>query len=215
MTLFRTSLFALSMISGAAFAQGSLDQVLTQKEGLTLVSDGLYADKHGTEESYVATSQAGRQALATVMSQHRAMMERHYSTNGIDRAERLVLNEMDTSIAELSRSGAKMDDEDTGNCGTTQVLTRATANGGITASSYAVASNPGGAVAATTNFASTMVGGAYKNHNAVGAAPASVSDANPTSCHSASYAQSFCPGSWAGVASYAYSYRIGPGCYSG
>jgi len=212
--LLRTSILALSMISGAAMAQSSLDQVLTEKEGLARVSEGLYADKNGGDASYVATNQAGRDELVAIMTQDRALLERAYSADGLNRSEQTVLNDLDTSIAELSQPAPKMVSEKTGNCGATQIYARATANGGTTASGYSVASNATGPVAATANFASTVIGSVYKNSSAVGAAPASVSDAGPNECYSASYATVTCPGAnFPAIVAYGFSYRIGPGCY--
>ncbi|WP_313912533.1 hypothetical protein [Tahibacter sp.] len=214
MMRFRTSILALSMISSAAMAQSSLDQVLTQKEGLAHVSEGLYADKNGGDASYVATNQAGRDSLVAIMRHDRALLEQSYSVDGFNRSEQAALNDLDASIAELSQPASKMVNEKTGNCGTTQIYARATANGGTTASGYSVASNATGPVAATANFASTVIGSAYKNSSAVGAAPASVSDANPTSCYASSYATVTCPGaSIPAVVAYGFSYRIGPGCF--
>lgn len=215
MMRFRTSVLALSMISGAAMAQSSLDQVLTQKEGLARISDGLYADKKGADASYVATNQAGREALVAIMTQNRAMLERGYSADGVNRSEQLVLNDLDASIAELSQPASKVTDEDRGSCGTTQTYARAISNGGTTASGYSVASNATGPVEATSNFASTVVDYAYKNNSAVGAAPASVTDAKPTACFASSYATVGCPGAtYPEIAAYAFSYRLGPGCFS-
>lgn len=214
MTRFRISVLALSMISGAAMAQGSLDQVLTQKEGLARISDGLYADKQGNDASYVATNQAGRDALVTIMMQDRAMLERAYSVDGINRSEQAALNDMDASIAELSQPAAKMSSEKNGTCGTTQIYARATADNGTAASGYSVASNASGPVAATANFASTIIGSNYQNHSGVGAAPASVSSADPNACYSASYATVTCPGkSFPAITAYGFSYRVAPGCY--
>ena len=214
MMRFRTSILALSMISGAAMAQTPLDQVLTQKEGLTQVSEGLYANKNGGDASYVATSQAGRDSLVAIMKHDRALLERSYSADGFNRSEQAALNDLDASIAELSQPASKMVSEKTGNCGTTQIYARATANGGTSASGYSVASNATGPVAATANFASTIIGSVYKNSIGAGAAPASVSDADPTACYSASYATVTCPGArFPAVAAYGFSYSVGPGCY--
>lgn len=215
---FRVSILALSMISGAALAQGSLEQTLTQKDGLNLVSDGLYGQKNGNDESYVAVNRAGREALLAIMKQNRVTLEQGFSADGINRTEQAALDDLDASIAELSKPEAntgKAQQERTGFCGSTQVYARAISNGGTSSSAYSVASNATGPVDATANFASTTNGITYQSQNTVGAAPASVSGSNPAVCASTGFATVTCPGaSSAAVSAYAISFRAGGlGCW--
>lgn len=216
--LFRTSILALALFSGTALAQQSIEEVLITKEKMTQVSDGLYLQKDGESESYVAINQAGRQALTDAIVRSRATMAERFAAGGLNRTEQLALEEMDRSIAELSEtvSGAKAQQEKTGYCGTTQIYARAISTGGISSSGYSVASNPsGGAVAATTNYAHATNGLAFYSTTAVGAAPASVSAYDPTACASTAMARVTCPGEQSPkIVAFAFSPRTtGTGCY--
>ncbi|MBL8298727.1 MAG: hypothetical protein JNN30_10315 [Rhodanobacteraceae bacterium] len=204
------------MFSGAALAQQTIDEVLTQNEKMSQVSDGLYLQKDGQGESYVAVNHAGRVALAETMARTRVAIATQFAVDGISRTEQTALDELDRSIAELSNAvGIKAQQERTGFCGTTQVYARAISNGGTSASGYSVASNPsGGAVAATANYAQATNGFAFNSTNTVGANAASVSATNPTACVSTALARVSCPGDSAPkVIAYAFSARTsGPGC---
>lgn len=212
---FRVSMLAVAMFSGAAMADGSLDQVLTQKEGMTLKQDGLYVQANEQGESYVAVNQAGRQALLTIVKQNREVFATGFAADGtITGTEQSALNDFDRNIAELSQPTTKAQDEETGYCGTTMVYAKATSNGGTTATAYAVASNATGPVAATTNFASTVIGINYQSANTIGATPASLSTSNPRVCGATGFSTVTCPGeSNAKVNAFAVSYRPGLGCW--
>lgn len=211
--LLRTSILALAMFSGAALAGESLDQTLTTKDGMSQVSDGLYAKKNGLDESYVAVNDAGRTKLLAIVQRTRASLEKAYSADGVSRTEEISLADLDRTIKELSRPmgpATQSSQQHTANCGATTILARASSTGGTTASAYSVASNANGPVDATTNFASTTLGFSYQATNTTGATPASVSNSNPTVCNATAFADVTCPGnSDPSVFAFAISYRPG------
>ncbi len=208
--LFRVSTLALALFSGAAMAAPSLDVVLTQNQGMTKVSDGLYATKNGEDESYVATNQSGKDALLVIMKQSRITLEQAFARNGISRTEQLTLDQLDASIADLSIPSAKAQDQDAGSCGTTQIFTQATSTGGTTSSAHAYATNASGPVAATQNFAAASAGITIQQTNTVGAVPASAAASNPNVCAATGYAKVGCPaGTGGSIYSYAVSTRFG------
>ena len=74
--LLRLPAFALALLAGTALAQSvdqtTLDQALTQEQGMTRSSDGFYEKTVNGTQSYVATSPAGKRTLAAKVTAIRA-----------------------------------------------------------------------------------------------------------------------------------------------
>jgi hypothetical protein len=201
------TLLGLALASSAAIAQDTskytLDDALTQKEGMTRIDDGLYAQIGDSSESYVATNAHGQRAL---LNRLQALHDRLAAQKKAGKAPSLL----NRAIADISRSldAAQAKREVTGDCsgpgGTAmpQIYARAVSSGGLNASAYAVRSLDFGPGTPTTNTASAQTsdtGGTTSSQDSttVGDVAASASVSVPASrnaCTANAYATVTCPG---------------------
>jgi hypothetical protein len=138
------SAFLLALASSSAFAQvsasRSLDDVLTHDEGMTLISDGLYAQSTGSGESWVAVNPAGQRALRVKLQELRAKWAKQSKPAAASKSPAFAA--LDRSIAQLSTLSPDqiVEGDCTGPGGTAMpsLYARATSSGGYTASGYAV-----------------------------------------------------------------------------
>jgi hypothetical protein len=209
---------ALALTSGIASAgdaaTATLHERLTQDEGLHQISDGLYAESSDSGESFVATNAKGRAALAQKIRALQPQIQALFKANGVNRAERLVLDSLDERARALQAPIAKGTQERTGTCSNGAMLyARATATSGTSANGYAVVSLDFGPVTPTLNeaSASTDTNGAYDTGSAYDAAQASASES--LSCFSDATATVTCPDDSApAVSAFAYSVSRAPRC---
>lgn len=201
------TLLGLVLASSAAIAQDTtkytLDDALTQKEGMTRIDDGLYARIGDNSEAYVATTANGQRALLThLQALHDRLATRKMAGNGSS-----LLNR---AIADISRSldAVQAKREVTGDCsgpgGTAmpQIYARAFSSGGISANAYAVRTLDFGPGTPTANYASAQasdIGGTTSSQDSttVGDVAASASISVPASrnaCTAGAYATVTCPG---------------------
>lgn len=203
-----------SSVSAGATNDSTLHDRLTQHEGLSLVSDGLYAETTENGESYVATNAAGRAALAQKMRAIQPRLNKLFQAGGISRSERALLGSISKKAQELQSPVAKASQERTGFCsGGAQLYARATANAGTSANGYAVVSLDFSPVTPTLNEVNvgTDFNGAYDSGSGYDAASAAVSDA--ASCFSNANASVTCPGAAApAVDAWAFSFNRAPRC---
>ncbi|MEO8672357.1 MAG: hypothetical protein ABI411_13660 [Tahibacter sp.] len=222
------SALAFSLLSVSAFAQSdnsnkrTLDQVLTQDEGMTQVSEGLYASTAGATESYVAIGQAGHRSLLGLLIEIR-------SQNGAKKVEAdSVPGTLDQMIDTLSAPQPKNQDV-YGNCNgwnlTGPFFASAKAGGGIGGSPYgssglAVNNDGFSPPLNTLNYVSAMVsdrnGNTLANHDdtkhGTTAAVASAY-AGGTGCEALSVARVTCPNQTnAAITAIAYNHRPGINC---
>lgn len=131
----------------------TLDERLTHDEGMTQISDGLYARATQDGESYVAVSPAGHQALVTRLIEIRAGRPTHGEKPGVSLIDELIF-----TLTQPQRNA-----EDTGDCNGHNVngplFVKALAGGGIGGGDFgasSIAQNNDGFSPPlnTTNFAS-------------------------------------------------------------
>lgn len=140
--ILRTSILTLALFSASALAQNpgsqALDDVLTQKEGMSLVSDGLYYQKTDSGDSFVAVNATGKRAILAKMQETRAALAARYQAKGIPQSEQIALGALDNEIARLSQPQPK-NQEITYHCGdAATIYARALSSGGTSSSAYAV-----------------------------------------------------------------------------
>ncbi|MEO6690619.1 MAG: hypothetical protein ABIS07_14985 [Dokdonella sp.] len=224
----RLSLLTLALVSGGALAQDTatrtLDQVLTQDEGMSQVSEGLYAQTTGSSESYVAVNAAGQRALLDKLVQLRAKLAAPHVSSGIASREQASLEVVDKSIAELSRPQPKNavsgDCSGPGGTGSPQLYARALSSGGLSASGYAVLTSDFSPATPTQNhaYASTQnrLGDDTSSQSSTGvgttAASASASAPNGNSaCTASASASVTCPGHTSpSISAFAVSQKVIP-----
>ena len=195
------------LISFSASAQNDtasgLDQVLVKEQGLTLVSDGLYARTSANSEAYVAVNPAGLRALRQRLVDLRDKITHASSV----RSGTPVTSLIDRSIEELSQP--QLDNSQTGGCGGTtdpsepRLSATALSGGGTGASATAVLTEDFSPVTGTTNRASAEtdngLGNVTSSQSSTTAAtvPATASataPSNSSACTAFSSASVTCPG---------------------
>ena len=224
----RLSLLTLALVSAGALAQSTatrtLDQVLTQDEGMNQVSDGLYAQNTGSSESYVAINAAGQRALLDRLVQLRTKLAAQHAAGGTSSSEQASLDVIDKSIAELGQPQPKNtiigDCSGPGGTGSPQLYARALSGGGLSASGYAVLTSDFSPATPTQNsaFASTQnrLGDDTSSQSSTGvgltAASASASAPNGnTACTASASASVKCPGhTTPSISAFAVSQKVIP-----
>lgn len=224
----RISLVTLALVSGSALAQSTstrtLDQMLTQDEGMNQVSDGLYAQTTGGSESYVAVNATGQRALLDRLVQLRAKLAGQHSGGSGASTEAASLDVVDRSISELSQPQPKNavggDCSGPGGTGSPQLYARALSSGGLSASGYAVLTSDfspatptqNRAVASTQNRLGDDTSSQSSTGVATTAASASASAPNGnTACTATASASVTCPGHTSpSISAFAVSQKVIP-----
>lgn len=202
--------------------QSTLDEVLTKRDGMTQISEGLYARADEYGESYVAIGKPAQEALASKLME----LNRRFTglSDGSASSRGNVSDTFSSAIADLTQPAAKNDSE-TGDCsgpgGTDQpqLYAQASSTAGLTASAYAVLTSDFGPITWTVNFASALtenrLGITTSSQTSTQNAdtPASASAAAPNSnqaCVASSYASVKCPGqSVPAISAAAYTLKMG------
>jgi hypothetical protein len=210
---------SLAIAAGLLGANGgnarSLDEVLTQDEGLSQVSNGLYAHKTANSESYVAVNKAGQQALLDKLRDIKARL---------GNSEKASLRVIDSAIAELSvvepKNSVTGDCNGAGGTGQPQLYATATSSGGQTASGYAVMTSDFSPPTNTTNEAcastergdGTTTSSQCSTTYAFTPASASATAPNPNNaCTASASASVTCPGhSSPSISAFAFSQKSIP-----
>lgn len=193
----------------ASASATSLHSRLTS-EGMTLISNGLYAKHNESGENFVATNAAGRLALAAKVGAVRSTIEKRYAKNISSRRAQVLLKQSADIIADLSRPAAKSSqyDDNYGGCGNGSLLrARAVSSDGNFADAYAANYIDFGPATPTNNFAMANSNYVYDMSSAIGMSPATASVLDYQSCDAQAYANVTCPDGINGVAAYAYSVR--------
>jgi hypothetical protein len=214
----RYAALLLAIGASQAFAQAidpSVDQALTQEDGLTRISDGFYAKTNGPTESFVATTPAGRAAMQLKLRELRA---------GLPKKGGDVASDLDSLIASLGAPQPK-NQEVYGDCTgphlTGPLYAQALAGGGIGGGAYGAsgqAANSTSPVINTTNFVEATVYDADGNiiaHQATTqhGATTAVASAYQTQrgCTATSLATVTCPSQGtAAITAYTYNQRQYP-----
>ena len=216
------SALLLSLVSGVACAQGpdttTLDQALTELQGMTRTGNGFYEKHANGTQSYVATSLAGQRELAAKVAAIRA---------GVP-ANSDLARDLDKYLARLgsTRGDAPMGKNESfnGYCnGVTNqngpLYVEALAGGGIGGSPYgasATAINSTSPLINSTNFASGAVYDQEGNtrgeqdtttYDATAAYASAYSNAG---CTATSVAQITCSGYSTDLSAFAYNQRSNP-----
>lgn len=225
----RFSALALAFVSCGALAQDtsfvSIDQVLTQEDGLTQISEGLYAKIKGTSESYVAVSPAGQRALLAKLLEIRARASTTAGSTTTAKAGSNASGAFDDLIATLSAPQPKNQTVN-GTCSgpspTGPLYAQALAGGGIGGSAYGASgtavNNDGlSPPLNTTNYVTVQVydssGNLLGSQSSTqhGATAAVASTYNNRGCTSNSYATVTCPGyASPSITAVAYNQRTNP-----
>lgn len=213
---------ALGSLYGMAQERArSLDEVLTQDQGMSLVSEGLYAKTTPGGESYVALGRVGHAAMLEKLLQLRATK----STSHDKSSTSSIPGALDTAIADLEAMHLNAKQTVNGSCAgpgsPNEPELRAIANssGGTTASASAVMINDFGPATYTTNTA------AASTENRNGDTTSSQTDvehmftqaiatANATgglACTATGYASVTCPTGGPGISAFSVTYTF-PGC---
>lgn len=141
-----------------AFAQEkarSLDEVLTQDQGMTQVSEGLWARTSPASESYVAVGKAGHAALLEKLIELRPKISPTQAQIGAAAQPSLL----DQAIGDLDAMHLDAKQTVIGSCagpgspGEPELRAIANSSGGTTASASAVMTKDFGPATNTTNFA--------------------------------------------------------------
>jgi hypothetical protein len=179
-------------------------------EGLTLISDGLYAKHNESGENFVATNAAGRRALAAKVAAVRDTMAKRYAKNSASRRAQVLAKQSADIIADLNRPGAKSAqyDDHFGGCGNGSLLrARAISSDGNFADAFAANVLDFGPATPTDNFVSANTNYIYDMSSSIGTTPANASVLDYQSCDAQAYASATCPDGINGVVAYAYSVR--------
>jgi hypothetical protein len=203
-------------LSGASSVNArSLDEVLTQDEGLSRISDGLYAHQTANSESYVAVNKAGQQALLDKLRDIKARL---------GNSEKASARVVDSAIAELSvvepKNTVSGDCNGAGGTGQPQLYATASSSGGQTASGYAVMTSDFSPYTNTTNKANastergdgTTTSSQSSTNFAFTPASASATAPNPNNaCTASASASVTCPGhSSPSISAFAFSQKSIP-----
>jgi len=206
---------AVALFGANSVDARSLDVVLTQDDGLSQVSDGLYAHKTANSESYVAVNKAGQQALLDRLRDIRARL---------GNSEKASARVVDSAIAELSvvepKNTVSGDCNGAGGTGQPQLYATASSSGGQTASGYAVMTSDFSPATNTTNKADastergdgTTTSSQSSTNFAFTPASASATAPNPNNACTASASASVkCPGhSSPSISAFAFSQKSIP-----
>lgn len=214
----RLSLLACALASSTALAQNDrpMEDVLAANDGMTRLSEGLYAqiDEHG--ESYVAVSAAGQQALLARLLELRAKSAQKAASAATQKAHAPI----DRLIEQLSQPVAKGSVERYGDCSgpnaSGPLYAGASSYGGRSAGAAATNSN---SALATTNTAyaqttDTLGQSIEQTSTTYGSTPASVSVSAPNTrylCSASASSSVTCPGATRpAIAAFASSYPQQP-----
>jgi hypothetical protein len=216
------AIIALCSISGIAQEKArSLDEVLTQDEGMMLVSEGLYARTTPGSESYVAVGRAGHATMLEKLLQLRAKMPATQAKNGaaasspLEKAiadlDAMHLNEKQTVLGSCSGPGAPE---------APHLRAIANSSGGLSASASAVMTGDfspptyttNSAAAETQNRNGTTTSSQIDTEHAYTQASASAtSPGGPQACLASGYASVTCPTGGPGISAFVASY-VFAGC---
>jgi hypothetical protein len=213
---------ALGSIHGIAQEKArSLAEVLIQDQGMTLVSEGLYARTTPASESYVAVGAAGHAAMLEKLMQLRAKTPTAPISNGMAATQ----SPLDKAIADLDAMHLNEKQTVTGSCsgpgasGEPELRVIANSSGGTTASASAVMTNDFSPYTNTTNSASastenrngTTTSSQSDTEHAFTQASASAHATGPQPCSASGYASVTCPTGGPGISAFSVSY-VFPGC---
>ena len=218
-------LVASILATGSAMAGDSrerLDEMLTQQDGMTQISDGLYArvDDHG--EAYVAIGEPAQKALALRLIELR---ERLVNAPG-DGSTQRDFEALSKGIADLTQPAPKNqyvsgDCTGPGGGNQPQLYARAESTVGLNSNAYAVLTSDFGPITWTVNFATALTQNRFgvttssqtSTQNADTAASASAAAPNSNqACMASSYASVKCPGQTSpAISAAALTYKT-PGC---
>jgi hypothetical protein len=206
---------AVALFGANSAGARSLDELLTQDEGLSQVSDGLYAHTTANSESYVAVNKAGQQALLDKLRDIKARL---------GNSEKASARVVDSAIAELSvvepKNTVSGDCNGAGGTGQPQLYATASSSGGQTASAYAVMTSDFSPPTNTTNEAcastergdGTTTSSQCSTTYAFTPASASATAPNPNNaCTASASASVTCPGhSSPSISAFAFSQKSIP-----
>jgi hypothetical protein len=197
----RTSLIALAVLSTHVFAQSArlptADEYFSS-QGLSKVSDGLYAETTATGASYVAINDAGRAALVTKIRDARSDSATRYGAKTMTSAQAANLQHLDDWASRFSQPQPKS--EVTGDCtgrggtGYPQLYARALSTGGTSSSGYSVRNLDFGPGTPTTNYADASTDNYNNSTTTSNDTAASISANEPRSCSAAAVASVTCSG---------------------
>ena len=221
----KSSIAAIAALCGMhAMAQEkarTLDQVLTQDQGMTLVSEGLYARTTPASESYVAVGKAGHAAMLDKLMQLRAKRPQAQTKDGTAAAP----STLDKAIADLDAMHLNEKQTVNGSCsgpgasGEPELHAVANSSGGTSASASAVMVNDFSPYTNTTNTAAASTENRNGNttssqtdvEHAFTQATASASATGGQPCTASGYASVTCPTGGPGISAFSASYTF-PGC---
>lgn len=196
--ILRTSVLTLALFSTGAFAQEfnvqALDEILTQKEGMVRVGDGLYYQKTATGESFVAYSESGKQVILEKMMDTRDALSARLALTHSESGQ-ASLEMLDNQIDRLIHP-PQPDEVVTGHCGDqATVYARALSSGGTSASAYAVDEGGGfSPMVSTTNYASASSDNHSNSQTTSTLTPATATVTDGRSCVAYSTATVNCSG---------------------
>jgi len=213
-----------ALCSASVFAQDqtrSLGDVLTQDQGMTLVSEGLWARTSPASESYVAVGKAGHAALLEKLVELRPKLSPIQTNTGLGARPSVV----DEAIDSLSAMHLNEKQTVTGSCagaghtGEPELRAIANSSGGTTASASAVMTNDFSPATNTTNFAKAetvnrlgdTTSSQSDTEHAFTQASASASAPARLPCSAAAWATVTCPSGGPGISAFS-STLVFPGC---
>lgn len=211
-----------SMQVSAQEQSRTLGDILTQDQGMTQISDGLWARTSPASESYVAVGKAGHAALLEKLIQLRPKMSSTQTATAGAAAKPSVVDE---AIADLDAMHLGEKQTVTGSCsgpgasGEPELRAIANSSGGTTASASAVMTNDFSPATNTTNFARAQTvnrnGVTTSDHSdtehAFTQASASASAPVQLPCSAAAWATVTCPTGGPGISAFS-STLVFPGC---
>jgi hypothetical protein len=205
-TVVAAGVAACILAAGSATADDSrnqLDAILTQQDGMTQISDGLYArlDEHG--EAYVAVGEPAQKALALRLVE----LQERLGSSG-DGTRQADFDALSKGIADLTQPAPKnqyVSGDCTGPGGSSQpqLYARAESSFGLNSNAYAVLTSDFGPITWTVNYATALTqnrlgvttSSQTSTQNADTAASASATAPNSNqACMASSYASVKCPG---------------------
>lgn len=214
----RNASFLLAVFSTAALAQTTgaptLDEALVTSEGMTKVSDGLYAKSADSGQSFVATNKTGHQTLLQKLQAERSRIESRVATS----SKQGMLDQIDGLISAVNQPSPKNqtltgDCTGSGGTGYPRLYVQALSSGGTSASGYAVMTDDFSPYLNTTNYAIATTENLSNSATAHAFTPASASQTEPQSCYASATARVTCPPSTSpAITAVAFSSNPAPRC---
>lgn len=220
----RPSILILALFSGGLFAQSTespltLDEILVQNESMSRIGDGLYFRKTESGEAFVATNDAGQQALLARLQDIRARL----TATGNARSEQGTLKVVDQLSDSIHHVG--LSNQQSGDCngpGGSSPYLYAIANSSLGTSASATAQNTNASYYTTNVVSASTQNGlgdetSYQASTTYGTTPATVSVNAPSGsggrapCTASAAASVTCPGAThPSVSAFAFSQRPVP-----